>query len=1139
MAWHNIMKKLIIIAAFILLFFASVASAQLFPPSRVSQGGTGFSSTSPLCMIRGGLTSTSTLVSDCNPTFGFVTASSTATSTFAGGLTVGTNTLTVGYSSGKVGIGTTTPYAKLSVAGEVVGSHFTGTSTSASTFAGSIGIGTTTPCVNPASFTFNANTKCLTLQSLPTNSYTSLNLLNSLGTAGVQMFSDYTTGENYIDSVFNAFTRAGFRFRVRTGGAFVEEALTVYGDGHIGVGSTTPYATLSVKGDSAVGGAAFEVTNSNSFPTFTVENYATTTAWRNLSVVGSLDIGTYYQKYFGFEGDSISSAGNPYPSTLASSSPTLKFYRINNMALASATTTTMVSDIPTQVGTFCTRQANGDERILSVQAGVNDLLTGVAALTTYDNLKQLWAAARGGGCKVIAFTIMHSTSMTAGIEAERVLLNKLIMSDPTLYDYLARPDKVLNPAADSSYFSDSIHPNTAGGSMISSVVDQALFNRPFFLTPNAGTSTQPFTFDMWLNPTGKVSVGTTTESQSAQLTVWGNSTQPIANFVTTASSTAFTVTSAGKVGMGTTSPYRELSVTGDAVVTGNILGATINSAGNIITSGNMFTGQLCDFLSCGTRIDLVHSTGMDFYVNSSLLASFKNDNFGIGTSSPYAKLSVVGEVIASHYTATTTATSTLRRLTGDLISGYGLSSCVGTTNKVTYADGTFRCETDETAGAGVGDIISVGDVSTGAAFDGTQGTTLTFFNIGGNGVLDYDGTDFSFDKPVTATSLSLTNDLTVANGGTGISNVPLGAFLVGNNAGAMTFTNVPTFTTLTATGTGTSTFVGGISTHLGSFSYIHSTSTATSTFGGGINLTSGCFAINGTCVGNGSGGITSIGDGYATTTGPAVTNSTTTSLTNGLTSSLTIITSGSKLTFTPSLSGTLTVAGGGTGAATLTGLLQGNGTSAFTAIANSSTVGQILRTTGASTYAWGALDLDDADAITGTLGTANIEDVYLLNTGDVGTGTYDFSGATFRIPYAAAPTVSTNGDIGVDSTSNQFKYQSGGATKVLGNGNFYPAFTYSTSTAWTGTTTIALGTAFIGETWNAVQCFTDAGTLNAQFSDGTNLMNMFNASTTAGTVTLSTNNTFTASEKRFIAVGTPASSPSYISCTVSKSITAD
>lgn len=70
-------------------------------------------------------------------------------------------------------------------------------------------------------------------------------------------------------------------------------------------------------------------------------------------------------------------------------------------------------------------------------------------------------------------------------------------------------------------------------------------------------------------------------------------------------------------------------------------------------------------------------------------------------------------------------------------------------------------------------------------------------------------------------------------------------------------------------------------------------------------------------------------------------------------------------------SGTFSVARGGTGAATLTGLLQGNGTSAITGVTNSSTVGQILRVTGASTYAWGALDLADTDAVTGVLPIGN------------------------------------------------------------------------------------------------------------------------------------------------------------------------
>lgn len=66
----------------------------------------------------------------------------------------------------------------------------------------------------------------------------------------------------------------------------------------------------------------------------------------------------------------------------------------------------------------------------------------------------------------------------------------------------------------------------------------------------------------------------------------------------------------------------------------------------------------------------------------------------------------------------------------------------------------------------------------------------------------------------------------------------------------------------------------------------------------------------------------------------------------------------------------VTIAQGGTGTqSTLTGLLLGSA-SAFTAI-TSTTVGQIPRCTGTNTFAFGALDLADADAVTGTLPFGN------------------------------------------------------------------------------------------------------------------------------------------------------------------------
>jgi len=66
----------------------------------------------------------------------------------------------------------------------------------------------------------------------------------------------------------------------------------------------------------------------------------------------------------------------------------------------------------------------------------------------------------------------------------------------------------------------------------------------------------------------------------------------------------------------------------------------------------------------------------------------------------------------------------------------------------------------------------------------------------------------------------------------------------------------------------------------------------------------------------------------------------------------------------------VTIAQGGTGTgSTLTGILLGSA-SAFSAI-TSSTVGQIPRCTAPNTFAFGALDLADADAVTGTLPFGN------------------------------------------------------------------------------------------------------------------------------------------------------------------------
>lgn len=159
----------------------------------------------------------------------------------------------------------------------------------------------------------------------------------------------------------------------------------------------------------------------------------------------------------------------------------------------------------------------------------------------------------------------------------------------------------------------------------------------------------------------------------------------------------------------------------------------------------------------------------------------------------------------------------------------------------------------------------------------------------------------------------------------------------------------------------------------------------------------------------------------------------------------------------------------------------------------------------------------------------------------VWTSTHDFGGATsVEMVNGTAPTVDAIGEFALDTTNNLLLI----ATST--NASFpaviptrqYAGFSYATTT-WTGTTTINLGPAYLGETWTAIKCYTDAGTLNARVGDGTNWTSMFAVTSTVGEDALLTNNTFTTDEKRQIEVGTPATAPRVFSCTVNKYTTRD
>lgn len=206
-------------------------------------------------------------------------------------------------SSGLVGIGTTSPWAKLSVEGtsslgnQAIAGYFTATSTTASTFpyasttaltvsgssyfpgsgiwnsSGNVGIGTTSP----------ENT--LTVNSGSSNTVATFYRASAL--------SSVIEHRNTIGSMFAGISPAG-NFGIGANGNLNTAYLTVASStGNVGIGSTTPYAKLSVTGAGSTTGVNFQTTNSSNSPLFTILDsgsvgIGSTTPAATLGVAGSI-----------------------------------------------------------------------------------------------------------------------------------------------------------------------------------------------------------------------------------------------------------------------------------------------------------------------------------------------------------------------------------------------------------------------------------------------------------------------------------------------------------------------------------------------------------------------------------------------------------------------------------------------------------------------------------------------------------------------------------------------------------------------------------------------------------------------------------------------------------------------------------
>ena len=162
---------------------------------------------------------------------------------------------------------------------------------------------------------------------------------------------------------------------------------------------------------------------------------------------------------------------------------------------------------------------------------------------------------------------------------------------------------------------------------------------------------------------------------------------------------------------------------------------------------------------------------------------------------------------------------------------------------------------------------------------------------------------------------------------------------------------------------------------------------------------------------------------------------------------------------------------------------------------------------------------------TDCLNATEIEDIYLLDDGDVGTGVYDFGGTTsFEITNGTGPTVDVAGEIALDTTSNNLVVATSSSPSFVAasaTSTLYAFAIASTSADFVSGGIIELPSHYLEQVVTGLICDADAGTsVVVNLSDGTNDTDAITCSTTEAQYAINTNNVFTAMEDIRLEVGT-------------------